>query len=106
MAPRPWLSHLIAAGLLSVNETLVAVHRGERHTATVNADGDITVAGHPEPQPTVSQAKEVVTGHKSGGWQFWTVTRDRGPVRLRDVRAQLADIPGDHQPTSRAARAA
>lgn len=104
--PRPWLSHLIAAGLLSVDEQLVAVHRGTRHTATFNDDGDITVTGHPDPQPTVSHAKDLVTGHKSGGWQFWTVERDGQPVALSELRARLADIPGDHQPTPRAARAA
>ena len=104
--PRPWLSHVIAAGLLSVDEQLVAVHRGARHTATFNADGDITVAGHPEPQPTVSHAKELVTGHKSGGWQFWTVERGGETVALSELRARLADVSGDHQPTPRSARAA
>jgi hypothetical protein len=35
---------------------LVAVHRGERHTATYVADGDMLVAGNPDPEPTVRHA--------------------------------------------------
>lgn len=79
--------------------------RGVRHTATFNADGDITVAGHPEPQPTVSHAKGLVTGHKSGGWQF-TVERDGRSVALSVLRVRLVGFPDGHQPTPRAARAA
>jgi hypothetical protein len=88
--PRPWLSHLIAAGLVSVHEPLIAEHRGERFTATFNADGDITVNGHPQPAPTPSEAKDLVTRYKSGGWKFWTVIRDGRSVPLAELRDRLA----------------
>jgi hypothetical protein len=87
--PRPWLSHLIAAGLVSVDEPLVAEHRGQRYTATFNTDGDITVDGHPEPVPTPSEAKDLVTGYKSGGWKFWAVIRDGHAVSLAELRARI-----------------
>jgi hypothetical protein len=83
------LSHLIAAGLVSVDEPLVAEHRGQRYTATFNTDGDITVDGHPEPVPTPSEAKDLVTGYKSGGWKFWTVIRDGHAVSLAELRARI-----------------
>jgi hypothetical protein len=89
--PRPWLSHVIAAGLLSTDERLVADHCGTRHTASFNADGDITVAGHPEPVATLNQAAALVTTSKIGGWRFWNVIRDDKYVPLDEFRTDLAD---------------
>ena len=71
------------AGLVSVEERLVAEHAGKRHTATFNADGDITVDGHPEPVATPNQAVALVSTTKVGGWQLWgssaTASRSRWP---------------------------
>ena len=99
--PRPWLSHLIAAGLVSVDEQLVAEHAGKRYTATFNADGDITVTGRSEPVATLNQAVALVTDSKLGGWQFWTVRRAGLSVPLSELRDMLRELPGEHRPRGR-----
>jgi hypothetical protein len=82
---------VIAAGLLSIDEPLLADHGGSRHTATFNADGDITVAGHPEPVATLNQAAALVTTSKIGGWRFWKVIRDDKHIPLDELRTDLSD---------------
>jgi hypothetical protein len=93
--PRPWLSHLIEAGLLSTAEALHADLRGVRYTATFNAPGDITVAGHP-PVPTPGAAAELINGSKSNGWSFWRVQRGERDVTLSELRERYtADTTAD-----------
>jgi hypothetical protein len=75
------------------------MHRGGRHTAAMNAEGDVLLPGQ-TPQATVSEAMELVTGSPSRGWEFWHVQRDGELVPLARLRAALRELPGD---TSRAA---
>jgi hypothetical protein len=79
------LKALIDAGLMAPGASLFAVYQGQRHEATVDADGIIHLAdgtSHNKP----SGAAVAVTGYETNGWTFWKTTIDGQAVRLRELR--------------------
>ena len=82
------LRHLVAAGLLDQDETIISIYGGTRHEATFDERGIITVPGLGEGH-TLSDAAKLVVGSPRGGWRIWRVDRDGELVLLDAVRAEL-----------------
>lgn len=84
--PRGPLAPLLADGRLEPGDQLYweRPRRGERHTASVAADGSLLMAGHRFWSP--SGAARAAAGVHVDGWTAWRGERDGGALlaRLRD----------------------
>lgn len=79
---------LIDAGLLSAGEELLSTRRRVGSRATVLADGTIQLVG--TTYTSLSTAAKAASGSTSEpGWEFWSVKRDGGVVRLFQLREEL-----------------
>ena len=89
-APRQYnvtVADLLAAGRLTVGESLVSTMATYPASATVNTDGTISVDGRTF--PTLSAAGGTVReGRATNGWSFWAVDRDGTTVPLATIRAR------------------
>ena len=85
---RSSLKELIAAGLLTPGQRLVAIHRGARHTAEITAEGVVRVDGDGLFR-SPSSAAGSITGHNTNGWQFWHIEQSGKP--LADARPAPTD---------------
>lgn len=82
------LKHLIAAGLLSPGDKLIATHRDFKGVeALVRSDGSIELDGKRFTAP--SSAGHHLRKKATNGWYFWAVADGR---RLRDLRAQFQSM--------------
>jgi hypothetical protein len=93
------LKPLIEAGVLAPGAKLFTTYKGQRHEATVDADGHIHLAdGSVHQKP--SGAAVAIAGHRTNGWRFWKTTLGDRTVDLADLRPQALqpeqeDLPED-----------
>ena len=81
------IARLVAGGALRVGEPLTLVYLRRRHTAVVNAEGQIELSTG-ELFESPSPAGTAVTGKRTmNGWSYWKVTREGKAVTLFDVRS-------------------
>lgn len=81
------VSDLLAAGMLTVGESLVSTMATYPASATVNVDGTLSVDG--QTFPTLSAAGgHVRSGKATNGWSYWAVDRDGTTVPLATIRAR------------------
>lgn len=92
VTPKPTgpLADLMNAGLLKANDKLAFHQRRANRTgrATVTADGQLIVDGHPKPFSSPSKAAEAVTGNVINGWTLWHTDNGAGPT-LDELRNRL-----------------
>lgn len=86
------LSNLIAAELVLADEPLTHLLATAPGTATVNADGTLTVDGVRYDSPS-SAARALTDGHDTDGWSTWAVTREDAHVTLEELREAYAADP-------------
>ncbi|MGW1886897.1 GmrSD restriction endonuclease domain-containing protein [Streptomyces sp. NPDC001970] len=88
-ALRTDLARLMRAGVLPPGTRIDADHRGIRYTATVDAEGFVTLDSG-DRYGSADEAGKVVCGtRRCAGMAFWHITPAQGPrCSLRDVRAQ------------------
>jgi hypothetical protein len=86
------IKHLIEAGMVDVDGSLVATHRDFKgREATLTADGAIILDGRRYSSPSAAAA--ALLKSPTNGWYFWAVQDGR---RLRDVRAEFQNsMPAD-----------
>lgn len=86
--PQGPLAPLIEAGLLNIGETLrFQQSRANRSaTATVEADGSLSIEGKTTRFSSPSQAAGAVTGGQVNGWTLWRTSHGR---TLDNLRAEL-----------------
>ena len=84
------LRHLVAAGLLNQDETLISLYGGVRHEASFDEHGTITVHGLGKAH-NPSDAARLVVGSPRGGWRIWRVERDGDLILLDVIRERLFD---------------
>lgn len=86
------LAPLMKAGLLEAGEELAFHQRRAKRTgrATVTADGQLIVEGHPKPLSSPSKAAQAVTGNVINGWTLWRTEGGSGPT-LDDLRKLLEE---------------
>jgi hypothetical protein len=83
------IPQLMSAGLLKAGDTLIAVHRGTEHQATVLDDGRIKLAGG-EAFTSLSGAAAYAKRTKSAnGWEFWQLQERRERRPLKEIRDEL-----------------
>lgn len=85
------LEQVIDAGYLPVGETVVSTNAAWPGTATVNADGTLTVNGTvcPTPSAAANMAKGGVG--TANGWDFWATEDLTGKKTLATYRARYLD---------------
>lgn len=83
------LARMMRAGILQPGTQLHGERRGNRYTATVDADGFVLLASG-DRYPNADEAGKVVCGTRScTGMAFWHVTPgNQLPVSLRELRTQ------------------
>lgn len=85
------IARLVAANALHVGEPLTLVYLRRRHTAVVNADGQIELSTG-ERFDSPSPAGTAVTGKRTmNGWSYWKVSREGKAVTLFDVRSSALE---------------
>ncbi|MFD9192317.1 DUF262 domain-containing protein [Streptomyces phaeochromogenes] len=83
------LARMMREGILPPGTQIEGEHRGRRHTATVDADGVLTLPGG-DRFTSADEAGKIVCGtRRCTGMAFWHVTTtDGGLLSLREVRNQ------------------
>jgi hypothetical protein len=81
------VADLLAAGYLTVGETVASTKTTTPESGTVNGDGSITVDGaaHSTPSAAGSALRD---GHQVNGWELWAVERDGSRLPLATVRSR------------------
>ncbi|MCZ2826090.1 MULTISPECIES: DUF2924 domain-containing protein [unclassified Modestobacter] len=92
------LTDLLQAGLISDGSVLHPTTSSYEGSATVMADGTLTV--HGQPHASLSSAGKAITGHSVNGWEFWgllsgsgelvPMTSLRGPSAQHDFAPEAA----------------
>lgn len=88
--PKGEIGDLMKAGLLKAGDKLAFYQKRVKRTgrATVTADGQFIVEGHPQPLSSPSKAAEAVTGNVINGWTLWHTNNGSGPT-LDALRKRL-----------------
>jgi hypothetical protein len=83
------LKPLLESGVLEPGATVWARTHGQRHEASVDADGCLHLSdGSVHKNP--SRAAVATGGYLTNGWTFWRVDNDQGSVLLKELREQAA----------------
>lgn len=95
------LADLVTAGIVAAGSTLYADYKGQRASATVSADGGVTLLlGTPEtfvsPSDAAGRARGLISGdrdsYSTNGWTFWSLARHDGTLeRLDSIRRRYLD---------------
>jgi hypothetical protein len=86
------VADLIAAGDLRPDERLVVVYKGQRYETELLSDGRARgIDGGPD--QSISTVGKQLTGRAVNGWDFWSVERNGGLVRLAAIRAARVAAP-------------